>query len=457
MSDYDDFLARRAQQDSRSGFDPTWMPEGLFGFQTDLVRWAVRQGRAAVFADCGMGKTAVQLAWAHNVHEHTGRPVLVVTPLAVGAQTVGEAARWGVEAATSRDGSVAAPVTVTNYERLERFDSRDFGGVVCDESSAIKAFDGQRRALVTEFLRTQRYRLLCTATAAPNDYVELGTSSEALGQLGHMDMLGRFFTNRLGNAATGRSHGAQAEWRLKGHAEDSFWRWVASWARAARKPSDLGHDDSTHILPALVQRRHVVAARQPAEGTLFDIPVGGLREQRDESRRTIVERCEAAAELLADAPSAVAWCQLNGEGELLTRLIDGAVEVTGRDPVEAKEEALLAFARGEFRVLTIKPSIGAWGLNWQNCHRMTYFPSHSYEQLYQAIRRCWRFGQREDVVVDLVTTEGGMAVLDNLARKADQADRMFAALVAHMHDALGVDRTTDHATDLEVPSWLRAS
>jgi hypothetical protein len=417
------------------------------------VEFAVSQGRAGIFADCGLGKTPMQLVWAENMRRRTGKPVLIVTPLAVSFQTNREAAKFGLDAAISRDGSIPAGITITNYERLESFSTGDFGAVVCDESSAIKSFNGSRRALVTEFLRTQQYRLLCTATAAPNDYIELGTSSEALGELGHMDMLNRFFVNDQRTSATNRYRGQMAQWRFKGHAEDAFWRWVASWARAVRKPSDLGFPDDGFTLPALEHRRHIVTAKTSQEGTLFDVPASGLHEERDEARRTLTERCEVAAHQLADVESAVAWCHLNDEGRLLTRLIDGAVEVSGSDAPDEKEEKLIAFGNGEIRVLVTKPSIAGWGLNWQHCHRMTFFPSHSYEQYYQAVRRCWRFGQTRPVVVDVVTTEGGRNVLKNLERKSAQADRMFEALVHHMNDALNVMPGTDYETPVEVPSW----
>jgi hypothetical protein len=451
---YADFLERKSQLDSADGFAPVWLPEFLFPFQRELVDWAIRKGRGALFADCGLGKTPMQLVWAENVHRHTGRPVLLLTPLAVAFQTAAEAEKFGIEAAVSRDGQVAGRITVTNYDRLHHFDPADFAGVVCDESSAIKAFDGARRALVTEFLRKLRYRLLCTATAAPNDYVELGTSSEALGYLGHRDMLGRFFVNQRNNSIGGRAHGVAAEWRFKGHAEEPFWRWVSSWARALRRPSDLGFADDGFELPPLEHRQHIVQARRPPEDRLFDLPAAGLREEQDELRRTLDERCERTAELLAGADSAVAWCQLNAEGDRLERLIDGAVQVKGSDSPEAKEEALLAFSRGEVRVLVTKPSIGAWGLNWQHCNRMAFFPSHSYEQYYQAVRRSWRFGQQRPVLVDIVTTEGGSNALRNLQRKADQAARMFDALVGHMHDALAVRRAERYPDAVEVPAWL---
>ena len=458
---YADFLAVKTQLDGDHGFEPEWMPDFLFPFQSALVEWAVRKGRAAIFADCGLGKTPMQLVWAENVRRRTSRPMLVVTPLAVCFQTEMEAQKFGIDAMVSRDGKVKAPITLTNYERLHLFSPDDFAGVVCDESSAIKSFDGVRRQIVTEFMRKHKYRLLCTATAAPNDYVELGTSSEALGYLGHMDMLARFFTNRDRNSNTkGRRYRySQAgsfgnpEWRFKGHAEESFWRWVSSWARAMRRPSDLGFDDDGFNLPELIVRQHVVEARVGREDTLFDLPALGLREERDEARRTIAERCELAADLTADAPSAVAWCQLNAEGNLLENLIDGAVQLSGADAADRKEDVLLAFSRGEIRVLVTKPVIGAWGLNWQHCNSMTFFPSHSYEQYYQAVRRSWRFGQTRPVTVDLVATEGGANALKNLRRKSEQADRMFESLVSHMRDALDIDRSSNFDIPVEIPVW----
>jgi hypothetical protein len=271
-----------------------------------------------------------------------------------------------------------------------------------------------------------------------------------------MDMLSRFFTNDRNNSVGGRYHGAEAKWRFKGHAEQPFWRWVASWARALRTPSDLGYPDDGFRLAPIEFRQHVVEARIPRDGQLFDVPAADIREEREEQRRTLSERCELAAELLTDADAAVAWCQLNAEGDLLTRLIDGAVQVKGSDPVEEKEQALAAFGRGEIRVLITKPSIGAWGLNWQHCARMTYFPSHSYEQWYQAVRRCWRFGQTRPVRVDVITCEGGVRALASLERKADQAGRMFDSLVAHMRDALSVRRSDPHDQPVRVPPWATA-
>ena len=459
---YAELLQRRAQLANLGGFEPTHIPDHLFDFQRVLVDFAVRHGRAGLFADCGMGKTPMSLAWAHNIYEQTGRPVLMLTPLAVGQQVIAEAERFGYDAGQDRTGTAVAPITVTNYEQLGKFDHADFGGVVCDESSILKSFDGVTRAQVTEFMRLVPYRLLATATAAPNDYTELGTSSEALGGLGYMDMLGRFFINKdrsvssRGRSMSAKKDGGAVKWRLKGHAEEPFWRWVASWARAIRKPSDYGFDDGRFILPELIERVHLIEPRAVREDSLFDMPAIGLREEREENRRTMQERCEAAAHALEEATAAVAWCHLNDESSLLTRLIDGAVELTGSDPLEAKEDKLTAFSRGEIRVLVTKPSLGAWGLNWQHANRMTYFPSHSYEQMYQAIRRMWRFGQTLPVEVDIITTPGGRNVLENLHHKAARADAMFDALVAHMNEALAVNPYT-YDLPMEAPSWLSAT
>lgn len=462
MTTYSEFLARRAQYSGDDGFEPRDLPAHLYPFQADLVGWATRKGRAAIFADCGMGKTPMELAWAEQVHRRTGKPVLLLTPLAVGFQIVAEADKFGHEAAISRDGRPTAAVTVTNYEQLGKFEPVDFSGVVCDESSAIKAFEGATKAAVTEFMRTIPYRLLGTATAAPNDYLELGTSSEALGELGYMDMLSRFFVNdnrtsthrALAFKGGKRVQQGMAGYRFKGHAAGPFWQWVSSWARAIRKPSDYGYDDGGFQLPALEHRITSVVASRPAEGTLFDVPAIGLAEEREEARRTLGERCEAAAERVAGADSAVFWCHLNDESTALARLVPDAVEVVGSESPDAKEEKLAAFSRGDVRFLVTKPKIGAWGLNWQHCNRMTYFPSHSYEQYYQAVRRMWRYGQTRPVTVDVISTKGGEAVLENLRRKSEQADRMFDSLIQHMNDARSVARTREFTETMEVPSWL---
>ena len=464
MMPYQEFIAARAQLENLGGFTPTDLPAHLFDYQAELVEWAVRHGRAGLFADCGLGKTPMGLAWADQVHKHTGKPVLFLTPLAVGFQIITEATKFGHDAAPSRSGKVAAPITVTNYEQLTKFDPFDFGGVVCDESSILKNFDGATKSAITEFMRRIQYRLLTTATAAPNDYTELGTSSEALGGLGYMDMLSRFFINKEKKVSSrgGRvmrwemtdrvGMDQPGEWRLKGPAEQPFWRWVSSWARAIRKPSDYGYSDAAHVLPELIERVHLVEPSTVEDGYLFDIPAVRFQDERAEQKRTVVDRCEAAAEALDDADWAVAWCHLNTESELLAQMIPGAVELSGSDDPAAKEEKLQAFTQGEIRCLVTKPKIGAWGLNWQHCHRMTYFPSHSYESYYQSVRRMWRFGQQNPVTVDVITTPGGKRMLRNLQRKQAAADAMFTELVAHMNNAQTVE-TINYDKRIELPTW----
>lgn len=455
MSDYATFLDAKTQAGANSGFNPVWMPDFLFDFQAEIVEWAVRKGRAAVFADCGLGKTPMGLTWASNVARKTMRPVLYLTPLAVASQTVREADKFGIQAIQSRDGSSDGHIIVANYEKLHYFNPADFGGVVCDESSILKSFAGQRRGEITAFMRKVPYRLLQTATAAPNDYIELGTSSEALGYMGHMDMLNRFFKNDLNNSAQGRIGGEVIKWRLKGHAELPFWRWVCSWARAIRRPSDLGFDDARFVLPPLNEAEHLVQTESLADGMLFALPAVGLKEQREERRRTVEERCEKVASLVnKTGQPALVWCHLNDEGDMLEKLIPDAVQVSGKDGDERKEERLEAFADGKARVLVTKPKIGAWGLNFQHCNHVTFFPSHSFEQYYQSVRRCWRFGQQRQVQVDIVTTEGERGVMRNLQRKADQADEMFSHLVREMNNALGIERANTSIKQMEVPSWL---
>jgi hypothetical protein len=455
VSDYAEFVEAKMHLNDQSGFDPVFVPDVLFDFQRALVEWAVQKGRAAIFADCGMGKTPMQLAWAENVVRHTGGRVLILTPLAVAHQIVEEGEKFGIPVTRSSDGTLHHGITVTNYEKLHLFNAGDFDGLVCDESSILKNFNGVRRADITAFSRKLRYRLIATATAAPNDFTELGTSSEALGYLGYMDMLNKFFKNDLNNSAVGQIGGRAIKWRLKGHAERPFWRWVCSWARAIRRPSDLGFDDTLFTLPALTEREHIVDSSTLAEGMLFALPAVGLDEQREERRRTIPERCDRAAALVnAHTEPATIWCHLNEEGDLLERLIPDAVQVSGSDSDDRKEEKLLAFQKGAARVLITKPKIGAWGLNFQHCAHVVTFPSHSFEQYYQSVRRSWRFGQTRPVAVDIVASEGERGVLANLQRKQSQADEMFTNLVAEMTREMGITRAPLPTNRLEVPSWL---
>jgi hypothetical protein len=453
-SDYIEFIAKKTHSRIEFGFDPIFIPSQLFDFQTYLLQWALRKGRSAIFADCGLGKTIIELAWADNVVRHTGQRVILLTPLAVTHQIKQEAIKFDFEADISRDGQLNSSIIITNYERLHLFSPDDFVGIICDESSILKSFSGATKSAITTFARHLPYRLLATATAAPNDFIELGTSSEAIGNLGYMDMLNRFFKNSLNNSASGRMRGEVIKWRLKGHAEVPFWQWVCTWAMAVRRPSDIGFSDDKFILPPLSEIDHVVKSNTLPDGYLFSVPAVGLKEQREERRRTISERCDLVSNLVAHDRPAIAWCHLNNEGDLLEHIIPDAVQVSGRDSDDEKEAKLTAFSQGQERVLITKPSIGAWGLNYQHCNHATFFPSHSYEQYYQAIRRCWRFGQKRPVQVDIVTTEGDVNVLKNLQRKSAQSDVMFSNLVRQMSLATVANQPTQRSQPILIPSWL---
>ena len=452
--EYDRFLETKRQAGVMHGFPDSYLPDFLFDFQKALLEWSLKKGRSGIFADCGLGKTPMQLVWAENITRETNKPVLVVTPLAVSHQTISEGEKFGIEVSRSTDGTHGSGITVTNYERLHHFSPSDFAGVVCDESSILKSFDGQRRALITDFMRKVPYRLLCTATAAPNDYTELGTSAEALGELGYVDMLNQFFINDQHTTAPNRLWDGGG-WRFKHHAEQPFWRWVSSWARALRRPSDLGFADQGFDLPPLDVQETVVAAKVVKPGMLFDVAAVGLQDEREARRRTINERCYAAASIVnATTHPAVMWCHLNAEGNTLKGMVPGAVQVAGSDSDAMKESKFRAFQKGDVRVLITKPKIGAFGLNWQHCSHITYFPSHSYEQYYQAVRRCWRFGQERQVVVNLVSTDADQRIVANLARKADAADKMFSDLVRYMNDALSVKRSQEYKQEVSIPPWL---
>jgi len=476
MDDYRQFLERKTQIGGEHGFDPVFMPDMLFDFQKALVEWATRKGRAAIFADCGLGKTFMQLAWAENVARHTGGRVIIFAPLAVGPQTVREAAKIGIPCSHVRDGAISGKekIIVTNYEKLHLFSPDDFVGCVCDESSILKHYTGATQKQVTRFIGKMPYRLLCTATAAPNDYVELGTSSEALGELSYSEMLTRFFVQLDDKgqkkalkdqqfAERAVEHYARlafrvsqsiGQWRLKNHGVEHFWRWVASWARACRMPSDLGFSDKGFRLPPLEERDHIIAPQTPPEGMLFPVIAFGLAEEREERKRTIQERCEFVAQLVAHDRPAVVWCHTNAEGDLLEKMIGDSRQVAGRTPDDEKEEIYNGFADGSIRVLVIKPKIGAWGLNWQHCNHVVTFATHSYEQYYQSVRRCWRFGQKKPVKLDVIATEGERRVIDNMRRKSEQANMMFAELVKHMGAAQKIERVNEATKQERIPTWL---
>ena len=461
---YGDFIQGKSQLIGNFGFKPTFLPDFLFPFQRALLEWSVLKGRSATMADCGLGKTPIQLCWAQNIVEHTNKPVLILTPLAVGFQAVREAAKFGIEAKQSRDGKIDSKIVITNYQQLGKFNPNDFDGCACDESGILKNFDGAIKAEITAFMRKMKYRSLYTATPAPNDYIELGTSSEALGELGYMDMLARFFKNAQNSLhpSVYRHRGMDfqklnesAKWRFRGHAEQDFWRWVCSWARAVRKPSDLGFSDKGYILPKLETVEHIVKANSTSDGYLFDLPAVGLSEQRAERRRTLQERCEMAARLVNNTGKpAICWCHLNEEGTVLEKMIPGSVNVEGNDSDEFKEETFEAFSTGKLRVIISKGVIAGYGLNWQHCAHQTFFPSHSFEQYYQCVRRSWRFGQKNPVRVDVISSEGEQNVLNNLNRKSASAAIMFQKLVELINHELKIEIKSNSNTQLTKPSWL---
>lgn len=456
--EYRDFLHSKTQLYGRFGFEPEFIPSQAHDFQRHLIEWACNRGRAAIFADCGLGKSLMQLAWAENVVRKSDKPVLILTPLAVANQTVSEGEKFGIACERISDGNISkanAQIIVTNYERLHHFDASQFAGCVCDESSILKNVNGKHKAEILRFMSKQKYRLLCTATASPNDFIELGNSSEALGELGYFDMLSKYFKNEQGTIQAVRSWSGDGKWHFRGHAEHDFWRWVCSWARAVRKPSDIGFSDSGFNLPPLKMEERIVVAENHNPEYLFAIPAYSMEEQRDEWKRTIEQRSEQAAEFLsqADTPS-VAWVHLNEEANALKRLMPDAIEIRGSDKDEKKEEILTAFQRGEIPQLITKPRIAGFGLNWQHVAYHTYFPSHSFEQFYQAIRRSWRYGQTRAVRACIVSSEANSGVLSNMKRKMENADKLFAKLVELMNDELQHERVNRFTEKMEIPSWL---
>lgn len=428
-AEYQEFLCTKVQRHEPCGFE---FPERelnhqLFDFQRAIVRWGLRAGRCAFFEDCGMGKTPQQLEWAHRVSERTGKPVIIFAPLAVAEQTEAEGRKFGIGVTLCESQADIKPgVNVTNYEKLHHFKSDPFGGIVLDESSILKSLDGSTRKALTEFSESIPYRLCCTATPAPNDYMELGMHSEFLGVMKHTEMLSMFFVHDGGDTS---------KWRLKKHAEDEFWKWVCSWAVAIRKPSDLGFDDSRFVLPPLHIHQLTVPNDLIEEGLLFPVEAKTLDERRGARRDSLTARVKACADVIAetkDRPWAV-WCDLNVESQALSKAIPDSLEVTGSDPTEKKKTAAHNFVSGHSYKLVSKPSIFGWGMNWQHCDRVAFVGlSDSFEQFYQAVRRCWRFGQTRPVECYVITSEAEGAVVRNIERKQRQAEEMMEGMVRHM-------------------------
>lgn len=433
---YEDFLARKRIADPMTGLtDVPALPDCLFPFQRDIVAWALKRGRAALFAGTGLGKSLMELSWADAIHRATGRDILLLTPLAVSAQMVREAEKFGIPARQVKTQADALPgISITNYQKVEHFDLSCFGGVILDESSILKSTNGHYRTRLIEQCSRIPFRLAATATPAPNDFMELGNHAEFLGVMSYTDMLATFFVHDGGDTQ---------KWRLKGHAENEFWKWMASWAVMLRAPADLGYENDGYVLPPLVQTQHVVGVEYaPSLDTelLFPMEAQTLGERLAARRDTVTERVTKAASLTPSDRPFVWWCNLNAESEALARAIPGAVEVRGSDSEADKERKLIDFSEGRIRVLVTKPSICGFGMNWQHCADTGFVGlNDSFEQVFQSIRRFWRFGQRKPVTVHFVAAETEGAVIANLKRKEADADRMAAAMVAHMADLVAVN------------------
>lgn len=458
---YTHFVSTKLSKVPPTGFDP---PESLgshlMPHQDDTVKWALRRGRCAAFLDTGLGKSRVQITWAREVHHHTGRDVLILAPLAVAAQTVAEGAKCGIGVTLCREASDVRPgINITNYDRLHKFDASAFGGVVLDESSIIKSYNSRTLTMLLDAFAATPFKLACSATPAPNDYTELGTHAEFLGICSRAEMLAEYFCHDGGETQT---------WRLKGHARDLFWEWVSGWAAMVRRPSDLGWSDDGYVLPGLEFHDHVIAADHQsaaAAGLLFAEEAKTLTERRAAKKGTVALRVAECAALVnaSDEPWLV-WCDLNSEGDALAKAIRGSVQVAGSDDIDMKEQRLLAFANGEVRVLVSKVSIAGMGLNFQHCANMAFVGvNDSFEQQYQAIRRCYRFGQTRVVNVHVFSSELEGAVTRNIARKQADAEKMGEELSRWTRKAMRVAvkgqgrQTNDYSAQCEmvIPEWIK--
>lgn len=454
MSDYKEFIQRKQIEDIPTGFNPSKIANGAFDFQRDVVTWACRRGRAALFEDCGLGKTLQQLLWATQVLEHTGKSVLVIAPLGVSHQTVREGKKFGMDIhlAASQSDVKSVGIYVTNYEKLHKFELHEFNALVLDESSILKSFDGATRNRLIELGERVTFKLACTATPAPNDYMELGNHAEFLGVMSRTEMLATFFVHDGGDTA---------KWRLKGHAEKDFWSWLCSWAVNIRKPSDLGYEDGKFKLPALNLKEHIVRSNQKLDGFLFAMPASSLDERRNARRESLDERVEKAAEI-ADDNQWVFWCNLNAESEALAKRLD-AVEIRGETSEEERERIILGFMDGSIRRVVTKGAIWGFGLNLQHCQNTALVGlSDSYEMFYQIVRRFWRFGQKKPVNAHVIISDLEGAVLANIKRKESDAKRMADEMIHHMADISSIEikgskkqtLTYNPTQTMRLPKWL---
>jgi len=439
---YHDFLKSKSKLIPSAGLDvlESDLNDILFGWQKKIVVWSLKRGRAAIFEDCGMGKTFQQLEWARVVNERTGKDVLILAPLNVGVQTVEQGKILGINVNQCRSQADIKPgINITNYEMIKHFDAGHFGGLVLDESSILKSFTGKIRNEIIQMFASTPFKLACTATPAPNDHMELGNHAEFLGVMSREEMLSMYFVH---------DGGSTSKWRLKGHAEADFWKWVTSWAVMIRKPSDLGYSDEYFVLPELVLREQIIESPPPRE-TMFPVEAAGLMERRQARRESLGQRVERAASIVNGSNEQwIIWCDLNNEGDALEKSIQGSVQVKGSDSIEFKSRSVTGFSDGDIRVLITKPSIYGFGMNWQHCHNMAFVGlSDSWEQFYQAVRRCWRFGQKESVRCEIIISDREGAVLRNIQHKESEAQKMGNEVAKYMK--LNNELNQEYAGDSE--------
>lgn len=443
MKDYLTFLENKRHTIGNFGFEAHYIPDMAFDFQEFMIRKAIKKGRIGVFADTGLGKTLIQIAIAQNIIQHTNKRVLICTPLAVAFQFIIEAHKMGIDDIEySKDGKFTKKIVICNYERLHYFDPLDFEGVICDESSILKNFDGKIKNQITSFVKKLPYRFLSTATPSPNDFIELGTSSEALGYMGYMDMLGKFFKANS-NSIDSKNRNIGEKFYLKPHAEKDFFAWVNQWSMMVKMPSDIGFSNERYILPELMINRHTVENQSlidvDGQIQMFTPIARSMLEVRHEQRSTVKERSEKAVEL-AQGKTSVYWTNRNDESSLIAKLDPDAVEIRGSMSIEKKEDILVNFANGNIDRIVTKAKMTGMGLNWQHCNHSVFFPTWSYEQYYQAIRRFWRFGQKRDVTIDMVISDGQTRVLEAIEQKTQKAVEL------HKHLTENVNRSFEHKT-----------
>ena len=456
MEDYQKFLESKRHTIGNFGFKAVYIPEMAFDFQKFTIEKAILRGRNANFLDTGLGKTLVQISLAENVIRKTNKKVLILTPLAVAFQFILEAEKLGLgDIEYSKDGKHTKKIVICNYERLHLFEALDFECVIGDESSILKNFDGKIKGQFTAFVKKIKYRFLSTATPSPNDFIELGTSSEALGYMGYVDMLGKFFKQN-NNAVDSTNRNIGEKFYLKPHAEASFFAWVNQWSIMAKMPSDLGFLNDRYILPELVINKHIVKNDSQIEinGQLqmFNIVAKNFNEIRFEQKQTEEKRCEKAVEL-AKGKTSVYWCNTNNESSILKHSDTNAVEIIGSQSIDKKEEILLAFANGQIERLITKAKMTSMGLNWQHCNHSVFFPTWSYEQYYQAIRRFWRFGQKNDVTIDMVISDGQTRVLEALNQKTQKAIQLHKNLTENVNKSF-IHTTKEFNKEIIKPKFL---